>query len=333
MKNFELETENIGLPEGATPRARCVKIRWRDRPIAHLTQGIFRSYMYPLYSPAGVSLTTEYPVDHPHHNSIVVSADVFFVKLPPLAPEMSPLTEEATYNLYVNNVFQGRAPGRIWVADTESEEISESHLRVTQSIEWQGPEEWGAPPAVPGPFGRRVLAMETRTYDIYPGKVANIVDLRTELSPTDWDITIGPTRHAFITVRAEDKLRPINGGRLVDSEGREGEDAIIGNVADWLDMSGPASYGKRAGIALMPHPSASGNPYGSGKDIPWYAGSYGTMLINPFQAEPGVINRGERVSLGVRILAHDGDAVEADVAGMYESFKREFEQPETAPVG
>ena len=325
MKNFELETETLNLPEGATPRARCVKIRWKDKAIAHLTQGIFRSYMYPVYSPAGAPLTTEYPVDHPHHNSIVVSADVFFVTLPPLDLKMSTLTEEATYNFYVNNVFQGRAPGRIWVAGTESEEISETHLRVTQSLEWQGPEEWGAPPAVPGPFGRRVLARETRTYDIHPGEVANVVDLRTELRPTDWDITIGPTRHAFITVRGEDKIRPINGGRLLDSEGREGEEAVIGNVADWLDMSGPASYGKRAGIALLPHPSASGIPYPSGKDIPSYGGDYGTMTINPFQAERGVINRGDKVSLGVRILAHDGDAAEADVAGMYESFKREFE--------
>ena len=48
------------------------------------------------------------------------------------------------------------------------------------------------------------------------------------------------------------------------------------------------------------------------------------MLINPFQREPGVINRGDKVSLGVRILAHDGDAAEADIAGMYESFKRDF---------
>ena len=279
--------------------------------------------MYPLYSPEGAPLTTESPIDHPHHNSIVVSADVFFVKLPPLVPKMSPLTEEATYNLYVNNVFQGRAPGRIWVADTTSEEISESHLRVTQDIEWQGPEEWGAPPAVPGPFGRRVLARETRTYDIHPGRVANVVDLRTELRPTDWDITIGPTRHAYVTVRVEDRIRPINGGTLVDSEGRHGEDAVTGNVADWVDMSGPASYGKRAGIALMPHPSASGIPYESGKEIPWYGASYGTMLINPFQREPGLINRGDEVSLGVRILAHDGDAAEADIAGMYESFEGE----------
>ncbi len=324
MKNFDIETETIRLPEGATPRARCVKVRWKDRPIAHLTQGIFRSYMFPLYSPAGVSLTTESPVDHPHHNSIVVSADVFFVKLPPLVPAVSPLTEEATYNLYVNNVFQGRAPGRIWVADTESEELDERHLRVTQNIEWQGPEEWGAPPAVPGPFGRRVLARETRTYDVYPGEVANIVDLRSELRPTEWDITIGPTRHSYITVRVEDKMRPMNGGTLTDSEGHEGEEAVSGNVADWVDMSGPAAYGRRAGIALMPHPFASGVPYASGREIPWHCAGYGTMLVNPFQGQRGVIDRGDTLSIGVRIVAHDGDAVEADVAGMYESFESEL---------
>ena len=179
----------------------------------------------------------------------------------------------------------------------------------------------------------RCLASETRTYDIYAGTVANVVDLRTRLRPTDWDITIKPTRHAYVTVRVEDKIRPINGGRLVDSEGREGEGAVSGNVADWIDMSGPASYGKQACITLMPHPSASGIPYPTGKDIPWYGATHRTMLINPFQRERGVINKGDEVSLGVRILAHDGDAVEADVAGIFESFKHEVEQTATAPAG
>ena len=48
------------------------------------------------------------------------------------------------------------------------------------------------------------------------------------------------------------------------------------------------------------------------------------MLINPFQRKPGVIKRGDKVSLGVRIVAHDGDAAEADVAGMYRSFESEL---------
>jgi hypothetical protein len=32
---------------------------------------------------------------------------------------------------------------------------------------------------------------------------------------------------------------------------------------------------------------------------------------------------GDELDLGIRILAHDGDPVEADVAGPYEAFKPE----------
>ena len=47
------------------------------------------------------------------------------------------------------------------------------------------------------------------------------------------------------------------------------------------------------------------------------------MLVNPFMREKGILNRGEELDLGIRILAHDGDATEAGVADLYEAFKRE----------
>ena len=313
MKNFQVDPEDIPLRMTAMPRWRCDKIRWKGRAITHLTQGVFRPYLFPVFSPSGVSLTTESPVDHPHHNSVTVSADVFFVQFPPLAPWVSTVPEEHTYNFYINYVFQGRAPGRLWVTSTESEEIAENHLRVVQGIEWQGPEEWG----VLQDSGRRVVAEETRTIDIHTGEVANVIDVRSQLRPTEWDITIGPTRHAYFTIRLHDQLRERNGGNVVDSEGRSGASEVNGNVADWLDMSGPASHGQKAGITVIPHASMAG--------LPWYCSDYGTITIDPFLTEKGLLNRGEELDLGIRILAHDGDAVEAGVADMYESFKRETE--------
>ena len=311
MDNFEVGVEEIDLPKSATPRFRCIKIRWKGRPITYLTQGNERAYLFPVYSPAGVPLTTESPVDHPHHNSITISADVFFVMLPPLIPTQSTLIEEATYNFYVNNVFQGRAPGRIWVASFDSEEISDDHLRVVQRIEWQGPEEWGAPP----PLGRRVVAEETRTIDIRPGDVANVIDIRSQLRPTQWDITIGPARHAYFTVRLEDQMRPVNGGSVLDADGRTTPAEITGAVSDWVSMYGPAPNGKEAGITVIPHSSAAGHP--------WVAFDFGSINVNPFQVEKGVLDRGEELDLGIRILAHDGDPIEAGVADMYEAFTRE----------
>ena len=132
----------------------------------------------------------------------------------------------------MNHTFQGRSPGRIWVASFESEEVPDDHLRVVQQVQWQGPEEWGAPP----PLGRRLVAEETRTIDIRPGDVANVIDIRSQLRPTEWDISIGPTRHAYFTIRLEDQMRPINGGTLLDSEGRTGETETTHGVADWVAM-------------------------------------------------------------------------------------------------
>ena len=108
MDNFEVGVEEIDLPKSATPRFRCIKIRWRGKPITYLTQGNERAYLFPVYSPAGVPLTTESPVDHPHHNSITISADVFFVMLPPLIPAQSTLIEEADVQL----LREQRVPGQ-----------------------------------------------------------------------------------------------------------------------------------------------------------------------------------------------------------------------------
>ena len=309
MKNFQVEVEKLPLPKSATPQIRRVKIRWKGKAIADLTQGNYRCYLFPVFSPAGVSLTSESPIDHPHHNSITVSADVFFISLPPLVPAISPLAETATYNLYVNEIFQGRAPGRIWAVGVESEEVADDHLRVVQTVHWQGPEEWGAVD------GRRVLAEETRTIDVYPGEIANVIDIRSQLRPTEWDITIGPTRHAYFTIRLADGLRVVDGGALTDSEGNRNGDDISNGSADWVDMSGPTSHGRNAGIAVIPYPSAA--------TAPWFVFDWGTITLNPFLKEMGVINQGDTLDLGIRILAHDGDAKEADVVGLYESFKKE----------
>ena len=300
MDSFSVTTEQIDLPRAATPQARRVAVAWRGRPICAFTQGEHRCYLYPLYSPAGVPLTAESPVDHPHHDSVTVGADMLTAKFPPLTPAISPLTESGTYNLYANNVFQGRAPGRTWSVDVSATELAPDHLRVVQTVEWQGPEEWGAVD------GRRVLALETRTTDIRPGDVVNTVDVRSQLRPTEWDLTIGPTRHAYFTVRLAYGLRVADGGTLIDADGHSGGAAITNQASAWVDASGAAPHGARAGLTILGHASTA--------HVPWVAYDWGTLNVNPFAREAATVQRGGTLDLGIRLLAHDGDAVEADVA-------------------
>ena len=304
MNDFAVETEYISLPHAATPRALRTKITWRERPITVLAQGQFRAYLYPVYTPQGVSVTDESPRDHPHHNSVTVGSDHVNCLFPPLLPEWTDRVEMGNYNLYVNETFQGRSPGRVVAVSMESDEKSEDHLRVIQKLEWQGPIEWAAP-------DRRILAEETRTIDILPGEVANIIDIRSQLRPTEWDLRIGPTRHAYFTIRLAEGLREVDGGLLVNSEGRRGAEQVNSRTADWVDGSGPAPHGTNAGIALFQRRSAG--------NVPWYVFDWGTMNFNPILENSWHIERGNEIENSIRLIVHDGDAQEADIAGIYES--------------
>ena len=173
MQHFSVETDAVPLPRGATAKARRVKISRGGKLITALSQGSHRAYLYPVFTPAGAAVTTESPIDHPHHQSITIGADHFNVYYPYSTDKF----EEANYNFYVNETFQGRSAGRIVGIGFEAEEMSEDHLRIVQNLEWRGAAEWGAPAQ------GRVLAHETRTIDIHTGKTANIIDIRSALRP------------------------------------------------------------------------------------------------------------------------------------------------------
>ena len=299
MEHFTVLSDPDTSPYETTSHSRRLKVSWRDRSIIALNQGVFRSYIYPVFTPAGMPVTAEAPVDHPHHQSITAGVDRFDLYEP------TDKIAGASYNFYMDETFQGRAPCRILSRSVESAEVAENHLRLVQSIHWQSPQDWANADGF-------ILAEEARTIDVYPGQVANIVDVRSRLTPTDWDIIIGGTVHGYFVVRMADGLRPVDGGTLIDSEGRIGANEIRGQRADWVDCSGKAAQGQKAGMAVFPYPTT--------KDVPWHLSDWGFMMVNPFQVEARRINRGDAVEVAMRIVAHDGDVNEAGVADLYESF-------------
>ncbi len=304
LQHFSLEDDRVALPKGAWAKSHRLNVRWQGKDITALSQGPYRAYLFPVYTPAGFAVTSETPVDHPHHNSLWIGADHVNCYL----PFAGAAYEEANYNFYVNEIFQGRAPGRILSVDVKATEITTNHLRLAQTLHWQGPSEWGAPQ-------RRTVAVETRTIDIYPGEIANLLDIRSQVRAAEWDLRIGPTRHAYFGVRMTEALRVTNGAALIDATGRSGGDAITGQVSDWVDCSGTIAAGRQAGVALFPYPGAHG--------FPWFVSDWGTLTVNPLAHTQWEIKRGDLLDLAVRVIVHDGDAEQADIVGLYRSFAAE----------
>jgi hypothetical protein len=297
MADFVFESDVVALPKGAWSKTHRVSLVWRGREILAFTQGSFRTYLYPLYTPAGVAVTGEGPADHPHHSSVWIGADHLHCRVPVAGGHI----EEYTYCFYLNETFQGRAPGRILEIGREALECGPDLFRVVQRNEWRGPAEWGAEEG-------RVVACETRTIDVRPGRTYHLIDIRSRLEPTQWEFTIGPTRHAYFNVRVAESMRVTRGGAVVNSEGRVGGDLISGPGATWVDYSGPVGGGRRAGIAVLTRPRHLG--------LTWFAYDWGTVTANPFFPEGCLVRMGESFSFDVRLVVHDGDAADIDLGGL-----------------
>ena len=306
MKSFSILEDQVDLARGAWAASHRLGVHWRGKRVLSLSQGPYRPYLYPVFTPAGFAVTSESPADHPHHNSIWVALDRVRCRFPYSSDE----TEEGTYNFYVNGTFQGRAPGRILTTGVESEELAPDHLRMRLNLQWRGPEEWAAARG-------RVLINETRTLDIRPGEEVNLIDVRSRLEAGRWGLHLGPTRHGFFGVRLIEALSVTHGGQLVDSEGREGGRKISRGKAGWVDGSGTLGRGIRAGVSLFPHPSTAG--------YPWYVTDWGTLTLNPMTKLFWSLGPGDGIEFGIRVAVHDGDAREARIGELYRAFREEIE--------
>lgn len=292
MSAFSFQSDAIDLPQGAWAKTHRQTLRWQGRDILSLTQGRRRAYVYPLYTPAGFAVTTEGPADHPHHNSLWIATD----HLHCLVPAEAGTTEEYTYNFYVDETFQGRAPGRIRESGCEGGETGGGAFRIVQALDWVGPVEWGANE------GRTVLT-ERRTLTVRPGAAFHVIDLRSELAPTDWAVTLGPTRHALFNFRVAESMRAVRGGSLIDADGRVGGGAITGNTARWVDCTGPVGGGAMAGIAMGVMDGIEAHT--------WFAADWGVVTLQPCRHEARRLARGETLAMTVRLIVHDG-ALEVD---------------------
>ena len=302
---FSLDEDVVTLPQGAWARTHRRTLRHNGRPVLSLTQGRQRAYVFPLYTPAGFALTSESPGDHPHHNSFWIAADHVHAHM----PVGNERFEEYTYNFYVDETFQGRAPGRIVALDAHLETTSANSATLTQDIEWRGPIEWAAPQG-------RVIAREQRELRVAATRDTYVIDVKSRLAAAEWEFTLGPTRHAYFNVRVADSLTVGMGGTLRDDRGRTGGDAITGMGAKWIDYTGPVGGGHKAGITVFPHPRDHA-------ELSWFVTDWGVVTVGPFRINGRLVRRGEHLVARYRVLVHDGELSPSALRDRFKEFTRQ----------
>jgi len=298
--SFTFDDDALVLPQGAWARTHRRMLRWQGREIAGLTQGDLRPYLFPVYSPRGFAVTTERPADHPHHNSLWIAADHVVCRVP-----AGDGFEDYAYNFYVDDVFQGRAPGRQVQERVEGREISSDVFRIEQQIAWRGPAEWAAS------HGRQAMA-ETRVTDVTVAASHHLLDVRSTLTPCAFDLVLGPTRHAYFNYRVAESMRVMSGGSLRDDGDRCNASSVGGVSARYVTYAGPVGGGNVAGVCLMLHP-------GDG-DPSWFTADWGVVTGGSFRSRERSLAKGESVTFRARYVVFDGEPDAAALAVAYREF-------------
>ncbi len=135
-------------------------------------------------------------------------------------------------------------------------------------------------------------------------------------------VELGKTNFGFLAIRVAKTLSVhFGGGRLVSSEGVEGEEAIFGKPARWMDYSGPIAVGTGAqrravveGITCFDHPSNPRYP------TPWHVRQDGWMGAAFCLQEGYTITTGGALVLRYLLHAHRGAYDEARARAVHAAF-------------
>lgn len=259
-----------------------------------------RPHIATLCGASGRNVLDVSPPDHLHHRGVWwghgdVNAADFYLELP--GGEGPP--------------DRGRIVHREWL-----EVVDEApHLGFAESLDWVD-------------HRGETLMTERRGVLLHlAGDDHYTVDLDSTYRAAG-DLAFGETKESVLPgIRLAEPLTVRGGGRLVNSEGGDGEEETMGVPARWLDASGARTVAYLGGevtegIAVLAHPS---NPQYPAR---FFSRAYGP--VSPFPGhhffEDRRLEEGRELRLRHRLVVHRGDAAEADVDGMQRAYAEEGDQ-------
>ena len=172
--------------------------------------------------------------------------------------------------------------------------------------------------------GRPVMEQDLVAASVSLAEGEHALELQLTLRPAGQSpsVDLGKTNFGFLAVRVAKTISVhFGGGRLCDSEGRQGEPAIFGNTARWMDYSGPVPIGKgpdrkavTEGITYFDHPANPRYP------TRWHVREDGWMVASFCMQEGYTINADSPLRLRYLLHAHGGAYEPAKAEAMHKAF-------------
>lgn len=267
-----------------------------ERIDIHVGNNFFTSYQfrsdekYPFFFPlngpkSGGTVTSMRNAEYPHHSSLYFGCD----------------------KVNGGNYWQeGLDRGRIMSIGARIKEAKGSKVIIEDECIWKRPD-------ADAPIkDKRVITISSPSKDIYQ------IDFDIEMEMLI-DVSILKTNHSLFSARIATDLTAKQGGVMTNSELKQGEKNTFGVGSPWMDCYGERKTGTE-GIAIMQHPSNRWYP------SPWFTRDYGfispTPMYWPEDGKSTELRKGEKIKLRYRVIVHAGNTSEANIAQLFEEYKK-----------
>lgn len=269
-----------------------------------------KPYFWPVIAPSGKSMTRSFPMetvdgeqhDHPHHRGVwfghqgVAGSDVWL--------------EVASKN-YEGNRQKEFLTSLGTIMHTAFTEISANEERavIRSNNDYLDSS------------GKQLMSdRRAMIFQISDGKL--VVDFDITLIGSYGDVELQDKKDAGLNVRVPTSMSLTDGkGHIVNSVGdRDGD--TWSKEAEWVDYHGWVD-GEHLGVAFLNHPSSFRHP------TRWHVREYGLFTANAFgpqslvpEAKSGTftLKDGDSVHLRHRIIFHNGDEKDAEIAAAYQAY-------------
>ena len=273
---------------------------------------VAKPYLMPLQTASGVIISRDFPVD----NTITAEEE----KSRYFEPHQRPLyfdhgninglsfwTEEAFAPYYHGQSKQ--AFGRMSLMKLEEAKGGPEDGVVRARFKLMDP-------------SGRVIAEETQNFRFRGDDQTRIIDCEFVVDANHGPVTFGDTKEGTFGVRLRAELSAPH-DHMTNSNGAQGEKAIWGKPADWVNYSGSVS-GKPVSVAVFDSPKSFRHP------TTWHARAYGLLSANPFgwrefSDDPNrdgswTVPEGKSLTFRYRVVIHDGELSTSQLADMYREY-------------
>jgi hypothetical protein len=167
----------------------------------------------------------------------------------------------------------------------------------------------------------RLICTEKCVYSIEPHPLGYLLTWESTFRSDQADFYFGDQEEMGLGLRVATPLNVLDGGEIVNSDGRRNGKEVWGQQADWCRYGGVIND-KKVGAVLMPDPKNFRRSW-------FHARDYGLLVANPFgrkamtkgEVSKVVVPRGKDFRLRFGVLVYDVPKdQEVDVAGAYREF-------------